>query len=309
MRDLLPGRREEAAPAAPGPARVTVSDRTPVPHAVAGSRLDAAPGATPAPPAVAAPRLHTLAAHLLGRFSVMLNDVPVEDWPGGRSRSLCKFLLTHRDPGVPRDVLMETFWPKSPPEAARNSLNVAMHGLRRAFRVAADVPIVVHDCGVYTFHPDLRLWLDMEEFERHVDAGMRLEAADELAGATAEYELAAAFCQGDFVAEEPYEQWPMLTRERLRMAALDTLDRLSRLYFDQRRYAACAALCQQIIDRDHCREDAHRRLMRCYQRQGQTHLALRQFQACARRLAAELGVDPAQATIALHERIRRREPV
>jgi Bacterial transcriptional activator domain len=139
----------------------------------------------------------------LGRFSAMLNDVPVEGWPGARSRSLCKYLLPHREPGVPRDVLMETFWPNSAPEAARNSLHVAVHGLRRTSRAASDIPVVVHDGGIYTLHPDLRVWIDTEEFERCFEAGQRLEAAGDLAGATADYETAVTLYHGEFVAEEP----------------------------------------------------------------------------------------------------------
>jgi DNA-binding SARP family transcriptional activator len=220
-----------------------------------------------------------------------------------------KYLLTHRDPWASREILMQTFWPDAAPDSARNSLNVAIHGLRRSLRTAADVPVVVLDGGVYRLHPDVRLWLDVEEFERHVASGRGLEEAGELTGAMAEYELATALYQGDFLADDPYEEWPVLTRERLRLAYLDTLDRISHLYFSHAQYAACAELCQRIIERDLCREDAHRRLMRCYSRQGQPHLALRQYRACADALEAELGVEPAPATTALHERIRRHEPV
>jgi DNA-binding SARP family transcriptional activator len=125
----------------------------------------------------------------------------------------------------------------------------------------------------------------------------------------AEYELATALYQGDFLADDPYGEWPVLTRERLRLAYLDLLDRLGHLYFGQGRYATCAALCQRIIERDACREDAHRLLIRCYGRQGQPQLALRQYLACADALRTELGVDPAPATVQLHEAIRRHQAV
>ena len=101
----------------------------------------------------------------------------------------------------------------------------------------------------------------------------------------------------------------MLTRERLRVVYLDTLDRLSHLYFTQGRYGSCATLCQVIVQRDPCREDAHRRLMRCFSRQGQTHLALRQYQVCADALRAELAVDPDPSTVALRDQIRSHQPV
>jgi len=49
--------------------------------------------------------------------------------------------------------------------------------------------------------------------------------------------------------------------------------------------------------------------MRCLTRQGQPHLALRQYQACADALDRELGVDPDPATVALARRIRQHQPV
>ena len=57
------------------------------------------------------------------------------------------------------------------------------------------------------------------------------------------------------------------------------------------------------------REAAHRELMRCYARQGQLHLALRQYVDCARMLHEALDVRPEARTVALHEQIRRHEPV
>lgn len=64
-----------------------------------------------------------------------------------------------------------------------------------------------------------------------------------------------------------------------------------------------------LLERDPCREDAHRRLMRSYSRQGQPHLALLQFRTCADFLARELRVGPAPATARLHEKVRRHEPI
>jgi DNA-binding SARP family transcriptional activator len=251
----------------------------------------------------------SLTAHLLGPLRLALNDIPLDDWPSGRGRALFKYLLTHRDPWPPREVLMEAFWPGATQEAARNNLNVALHGLRRILRMASDIQVVVLEQGSYRLHSDLRLWVDVDEFERHVRAGRQLETAGELDVAMSQYEVAAALYQGDFLADDPYEEWPVLTRERLRLAYLDTVDRLSRLYFSQGRYASCATLCQRIVERDPCREDAHRRLIRCYSRQGQPHLALRQYRVCVDALRAELSIGAAQETIDLHERIRRHEPV
>jgi DNA-binding SARP family transcriptional activator len=302
LRSLAPARRQLEAPEPPPPPERPAGDDRPPPRSPRGLPE---PGVL-SPPRPVGPRL---AVHLLGQFLVTLDDVVVARWPSRRARELFKYLVIHREPWLRREQVMEVFWPGSRPEAARNSLNVAVHGLRRALRAAVDVPVVVLEAGAYRLDGALQLWVDVDEFEHHVDAGHRLEAAGELAAAVGEYELAMALYQGDFLADDPYEEWPVLTRERLRVIYLDTLDRLSHLYFAQRRYGSCVNLCKVIVQRDPCREDAHRRLMRCFSRQGQTHLALRQFQVCADALQAELTVDPDPSTVALRDQIRSHQNV
>jgi DNA-binding SARP family transcriptional activator len=270
-----------------------------------------APPALPVPVPEAGRRdaLAELSVHLLGPLCVAVNDVPVGDWPSARCRSLFGYLLTHREPWPPREVLMDVFWPESPPEASRNSLNVAIHGLRRTLRTVTSLPVIQHNGGAYGIHPDLRLWLDVEEFESRVENGRRREEAGDADRATREYESADGLYRGDFLADGLYEEWAALTRDHLRLAHLDALSRLSNIHFSAGRYAGCAALCQRIIECDPCREDAHRRLMRCYSRQGQPHLALLQYRACVQALAAELGVDADPATARLHDQIRKHESV
>jgi DNA-binding SARP family transcriptional activator len=293
-----------------------------IPASPAGKRdrLRLAPAAATVPRVVAVPpvavttrwtelALPKLAVHLLGPLYVTIDDVPVQEWPSARCRSLFGYLLTHREPWPPREVLMEAFWPESSPEASRNSLNVAIHGLRRTLQTATDLPVIIHASGAYRVQPGLHLWLDIEEFDTRIERGRRLEEAGEHAKAAEEYQFADGLYRGDFLADDPYEDWTAPSRERLRLAHLDMLGRLSSLHFDVGRPAASASLCRRIIGLDPCREDAHRRLMRCYSRQGQPHLALMQYRACVRALAEELGVEADPATVELHDRIRRHEPV
>lgn len=169
--------------------------------------------------------------------------------------------------------------------------------------------MIIYEAGTYSLAPGLQLWLDVEEFERCVKSGQRLEAQSQLTAAVTEYEAAISLYQGDFLQENPYEEWTVLDRERLRFAYLDTLDRLSQIYFEEERYSACRSACQLILARDPCREDAHCLLMRCYSRQGQYHLALRQYQLCVEAVHMELDVEPAAETKKLSEQIRRRELV
>jgi DNA-binding SARP family transcriptional activator len=252
--------------------------------------------------------LMPVAVHMLGAFSMTIGDLTVK-LPASRGLALLKYLLLHHKQTTPREMLMDIFWPDAEPDTARNNLNVAMHSLRKALRSAIFLPVIVFENGAYGLEPNLQVWLDVEEFERCVKAGQRLEARDQLTAAVAEYETAISLYQGDFLEQNPYEEWTVLDRERMRVAFLDTLDRLSQIYFNQERYAACITVCQLILTRDRSREDAHCLLMRCYSRQGQYHLALRQYQMCVEALRAELEVEPALETTQLYDSIRRRERV
>ncbi len=286
--------REAGSPAAPAAAT-----RPPVP---AGIRATTGTGS----PAHSPPEL---AVHLLGPLCVAVGGVAVQDWPSARCRSLFGYLLTHRDPGPPREVLMEVFWPGSSPDASRNSLNVAIHGLRRTLRSITDMPIVVHAGGAYQINRGLRLWLDVEEFDSHVESGRRSAETGDLDHAMRHYEFAASLYRGDFMGDDPYEDWTALTRESLRLTHLDALGRLSKLYFNVGHYTVCASLCLRIIERDPCREDAHRRLMRCYSRQDLPHLALMQYRMCVQALTDELGVEADPATTELYQHVRGHERI
>jgi DNA-binding SARP family transcriptional activator len=251
----------------------------------------------------------SITAYLLGSFRFTVNDKTVQNWPTGKGRAVFKYLLAHHEQPIPRDVLMDVFWPQVGPEAARNSLNVALHGLRQALKTVTDLPVIVFEEGAYGINPEFHIWVDFDEFDRRVQAGRSSEAKEVLAHAITEYDAAIVLYQGDFLSGDLYEEWPVLTRERLRVTHLEVLDRLSQIYFDQKLYAECVTLCKRTLAYDACREDVHGLLMRCYSRQGQRHLALRQYQACVGALRTELEVDPAPETTQLYERIRRRERV
>lgn len=249
----------------------------------------------------------SLTAYLLGGFVISIEDIPIARIPTGRNGSLLKYLVYHHQRRIARDALMDLFWPQAEPDVARNRLNVAMSSIRHAIRAATGRESIVFEDGRYFIHPELNVWLDVEEVERNLEAVRRLDASGQSASAIQHLEVAANLYQGDFLADDPYEEWTIPIRERLRLAYLDTLFRLGRDYFERGQYAACAGMCQTILERDNCREDVHCLLMRCYAHQNQIYLALRQYHLCTEALHRELDVKPAETTTALYTSLRRRE--
>lgn len=274
-------------------------------------------GEVPVKPTFAAPDttweardIPLLAVYGLGRFHVYYDEQLINKWPSQKGKAILKYMIAHRDRPIAKDILMDLFWADARPDAARNSLNVAMYSLRQAFRaVRPDYCLTLFQDEHYLLNPALPVWVDFEQFRQHYEAGQHLEQQGKLVEAVAEYEIAESLYQSDFLEEDMYEDWAIPQRESLKDSYLVILDRLSHYQWQRKRYAACIQLCQKILDKDHCREVAYRRLMRCYCRQGQPNLALRQYHLCVETLAQELDVPPMPETEVLYHQIRNREAV
>jgi DNA-binding SARP family transcriptional activator len=246
----------------------------------------------------------SLAAHCLGPFRVYQNDQLITDWTGLKGQCILKYLVIHRGRPTAKDILMDVFWRDADPEAARRNLHQAIYSLRQTLRQGQpDFQHIQFENDCYSLNPEMSIWLDFQEFEKHVQAGRRLEAAGRLAQSMAEYGIAEGLYQGDFLEEDLYQDWPRLQREHIRNTHLDIADRLSEYYLRQGEYTAATALCQKVLAQENCHEAAHRRLMRCYLAQGQRHLAVRQYQTCVEALKEELDLTPAEETVALYRRI------
>jgi DNA-binding SARP family transcriptional activator len=247
----------------------------------------------------------SLVVYALGRFRAYCDDQLITIWRSKKGKAIFKFLLTQRDHRVAKDILMDVFWPDATPEAARNDLNVAIHGLRQAIKtVRPDWPFILYEDEHYVINPAIELWVDFEEYTKRYKVAAKFEREGDMGRALREYERAEGLYLGDFLEEDLYKDWTISQRESLKDTYLVILDFLSRQYLIEKKYAGCIQFCRKMLVKDDCREDAHRRLMVCYILQGERNLALRQYEVCVENLAHALDVSPMEETIALFRRIR-----
>jgi DNA-binding SARP family transcriptional activator len=245
-----------------------------------------------------------LVVYSLGQFRVYLNEKTIENWSSKKGLSIFKYLTIQRQTPLPKEVLMEIFWPEADPEAARRNLHQAIYSLRQTLNVEnVDFQHVLFENDRYFLNPALKLWLDVEEFERRVQSGHHYEERHSSEKAMSEYAIAEGLYQGDFLSEDLYEEWTQNLRQHYWQSYLDINQRLAQYYLARSEYAACIALSLRILSIDSSQEEAHRILMKCYMAQGQRHLAIRQYQLCVQTLKSELNLPPSGETQALYEQI------
>ncbi len=247
----------------------------------------------------------TLTVYCLGTFRVYVNETLIDNWNGNTARAIFKYMVIHRKRPIPLEVLMDLFWHDDEQESARRNLYQAIYLLRQALQIGTpDFPYVLSINGCYGLNPDLKIWLDSQSFDTHYQNGQKFEMNGSCLKAIREYEAADTLYEGDFLAEDIYEEWPTALRQHLKNAYLDILNRLSRYHYQQKNWAMSITYNQKLLHADTCREDAHRGLMRAYFHQSQRHLALRQYHHCIEALKNELGVSPDPQTINLYHQIK-----
>jgi DNA-binding SARP family transcriptional activator len=196
--------------------------------------------------------------------------------PPRRSRLVLQYLVAHRRRPVPRDVLLEAFWPGSSPRAARNSLNVAVTVLRRAFRpVYGDCPVVVFRDEAYALDPGLDVWVDREELARLAREGDVLRRAGDLAEAAVAYRRADALYDGPLFEEEPYEEWIVTARREVEGEHLDVLGHLGDCLAAVGDHEASAQAYRRLLAAEPHRDDVRRLLAERYAALGRPGVALR----------------------------------
>jgi len=247
----------------------------------------------------------------LGPTKVIVGQrvVSTTGWTYAKAKELFFYFLAQ--PPAAKGQIGLDLWPDASDAQLRSQFHRAMHYLRKAL---AHPDWVVFANDAYAFNRATPYWCDLHAFEAQVREARALLYAGlpppaEQARAVACLEEATQLWRGDFLADLDAGEWAILRREELRQMFLLALLDLGRLHFVATRYAAAAGCYRRALAHDSYLELAHRELMRCYARQGETSQALRHYQSLHTLLHDELGTSPSAETALLYERLRRGDDI
>jgi len=210
---------------------------------------------------------------LLGRFEVEVDGhpVPADRWSRRSATQLVKRLALQPGHRLLRDQAIDALWPEVPLDKGASRLHVAAHRARTALDSHDGVVLAG---GAVTLFPDAALILDVDEFERAVDAA-RASGDARLA------EEAVTLYEGALLPDDLYEPWTEEPRERLHLRYREML-RLAHRYED-------------LVADDPLDEDAQLAMVRDLVRRGRRQGALRALDRMTELFDRELGVPPPEA--------------
>ena len=281
-----------AGPASAGPAAgVPPPDREAEPTAAARPRV-------PAPAARNdAAGSGTLRIRALGAAVVEFGDAALTaaDWSYAKPRELMFLLVS--SPPMTKDQIAAALWPDLSRQQLGNALHTALRELRRAL---GDPGWVRYSDGQYRFDRSRPHECDVTAFEDALVAARRARPAD---AALPHLQRAIASYGGDFLDGMSTGEWALVRRDELRRAFESALLATGRLQAAAGRHQAAAAAFRRAVAHEPLNESAHRELMNCWARLGETARAVKHYEELVEVLRDQVGVSPAAETAALYRRL------
>jgi two-component SAPR family response regulator len=235
-----------------------------------------------------------LQLHLLGYFHLSVNGRPLEEdgLATKKTRNLLAFLASRRGQEVDEEVLIDVFWEHAGPKA-KHSLHNAISQIRKALKpiLGENATVVAKRRQGYVLEDHPRLWIDIDQFQKHSDEAHRLASMNRSGDAAIELKKAEAIYRGDFM-EGTYEDWTEPIRTRLLNQLTQLLTALARHFFERSKYEVSLDYWKRLLQRDNCSEDAYLGIMLCQSAQGRQSEAVRTYHQCARKLREELNLSP-----------------
>jgi DNA-binding SARP family transcriptional activator len=251
-----------------------------------------------------------LAAHLLGPFQVTLDGKPVTGFESDKARALLAYLIVEAERPHRREKLAGLLWPERPEQAARANLRRVLANLRHILGDRdTGLPFLSITPQTIQLDTSRDLWSDVAAFSTLEPLCLRPrsplghDAIDQV-------EQAVALYRGDLLEEfslagsAAFEEWVLLHRERYRRLAMQALRRLTAHYGQEGEHELALQYAWRQVELDPWQEEAHVKVMRLLALNGQRCAALTQYETYRRLLREELGIEPAEETTRLYERMR-----
>jgi DNA-binding SARP family transcriptional activator len=216
------------------------------------------------------------------------------EWLEQRPGQLLKYLVCERRRVVASDQIAEALWPGGG-AGALNRVRHYVHVLRdklepeRAKREPSR--LVVARRGGYVIDRE-RVWIDADEFEDEVSAGLALFVQGEADACAPHLEAGLALYGGDFLIEDPYADWALAERDRLREIAGRALRALVTIKLDAGDLEGAALGTRRLAEMEPYDLDVQRDDLEMCMRRGRRSEAARRYELMRHRELRMFGREP-----------------
>jgi DNA-binding SARP family transcriptional activator len=223
---------------------------------------------------------------VLGRTCAMNGDEALDGrWINNRPGHILKLLVAERHRNVFCDEIISLLWP---PDSSPDTRGVRyfVHELRDQLEpggaVRSPSSFVVATRGGYTLDQE-HVWIDADAFETLVTEGCAAAGRDDDA-AKGLIRQGVQMYRGDFLADEPYAEWALHERDRLRDLVATALRTLAEIETRGDDLTSATATLVRLSELEPFDLDVHRELFGLLLRRGRRSETMRRYETLRRRM-------------------------
>lgn len=238
-------------------------------------------------------------------------EVSYDSWKSKKALKLFKFLALSLNRGfLPKELLMEFLWPEEDPQKTHNRIHVTLNAFRKALepnplhRSMSASSYLIREGDAYRLDDDKIESIDITEFKNEIKAG---KACVKPIQAITHYTKAETLYTGDFLENEPYEEWIFEIREQLKTEYLNLVTPILNYYEQRKDFKNCIEYAKRFLDKDKYNEDVYQRLLGYYYQTGNHQMVKATFEQCRESIEKELECPLDDQTIALYRRFGGRK--
>ena len=223
---------------------------------------------------------------VLGRTCVVNGDEILDGrWINNRPGQILKLLIAERHRSVFCDEIISLLWPPNSSPDTRG-VRYFVHELRDQLEPGGAVhppsSFVLATRGGYVL--DRRhVWIDADAFEALVTEGCAAAGHDDDTAHDLIREGVELY-RGDFLADEPYAEWTLHERDRLRDLVASALRTLAEIETRRDDLPAATATLIRLSELEPFDIDVHRELFSLLLRRGRRSETLRRYETLRRRM-------------------------
>jgi pentatricopeptide repeat protein len=220
-----------------------------------------------------------------------------ENWKSKKALTLFKYLSAKLGEKVPNEVLIELLWPDNEGIDSSHNLHAIVYLARKALLAGAPPSsckksCIRHSGGLYWLDPACVAFLDVHEFEEHVKKSRSLSNEHPQA-ALDSCESALKLYRGDFLPEDPYDDWTIPYREHYRELYVDVSLRAAELLTRCRKdYDSALRICRKALEIEPYREDCYHALISTLIKAGHFSEAITAYKEYSEMIQQEFGLNP-----------------
>ncbi len=258
------------------------------------------PPASKGSPAEAAGPVTDLTINVLGPVEIYRDPAKpfaADAWTTRRARDIFCYIATSKHRRVPKDVLIDAFWPDQDIESVEKNFHPTISHIRKALnsKQALKQNFIVFRDGAYQLNPELSYSIDCEDFEHSIAEAEKAKREKDAARFRTDLEAAYKLYRGEFMAGI-YDGWADERRQFYVEQAARVISALAKLSLSEKRWADALKFSAEALREDPFREDMHRLTMKALAAQGKPAAVKKHFDGMKKILGDELGIEPSAET-------------